>query len=109
MKTLDVKLSFITIAISQNGIFFEVGQTTKSVLDEITSTCKVIVSDKVILFVSDGNPTDRDTAEETKEEKILRVISDQNALLNNTVTIHTFGVGKGRDVYSGKGHSTQIS
>ena len=58
-----------------------------------------IISDKVILFVSDGKPTDRETAEESTKE-ILRVISEQNALLNNSVTIQTFGVGKGEKVNS---------
>ena len=60
---------------------------------------KIVFSDKVILFVSDGEPTDRSTMEESKEE-ILRVISEQNALLNNDVTIQTFGIGKGKNVYS---------
>ena len=48
-----------------------------------------IFSDKVILFVSDGNPTD-------EKDEILRVISEQNARLGNTVHIQTFGVGKGK-------------
>ena len=60
---------------------------------------KIVFSDKVILFVSDGEPTDRSTMEESKEE-ILRVISEQNALLNNDVTIQTFGIGKGNNVDS---------
>ena len=51
----------------------------------------------MILFVSDGRPTDRNSAEESKEE-ILRIISEQNALLNNEVIIQTFGIGQGRNV-----------
>ena len=42
--------------------------------------------DKVILFVSDGRPTD-------SEDDIHRVISQQNAKLKNEVIIQTFGVG----------------
>ena len=52
----------------------------------------------MILFVSDGKPTDRDTAEGSQEE-ILRVISEENAKLSNDVTIQTFGVGEGKDIY----------
>ena len=55
----------------------------------------ICISEKVILFVSDGRPTDRNTAEENKEE-ILRVISQQNALLRNEVIIQTFGIGDGK-------------
>ena len=66
---------------------------------QLSQILKIIFSDKVILFVSDGRPTDRSTMEKSKEE-ILRVISQQNALLNNDVTIQTFGIGKGNNVYS---------
>ena len=50
--------------------------------------------EKVILFVSDGRPTDRDTADASKDA-ILRVISEENARLNNAVIIQTFGIGEG--------------
>ena len=53
-----------------------------------------MILEEVILFVSDGRPTDRNTAEESKEA-ILRIISEQNALLGNEVIIHTFGIGDG--------------
>ena len=49
------------------------------------------LSDKVILFVSDGSPTD-------EKEEILRVISEQNARLGNYVHIQTFGIGEGKDL-----------
>ena len=48
------------------------------------------------MFVSDGRPTDKDTAQQSKEE-ILRVISQQNTLLRNEVIIQTFGIGDGTD------------
>ena len=53
----------------------------------------------MILFVSDGRPTDRNTEEESKEV-ILRVISQQNALLRNEVIIQTFGIGDGKITHS---------
>ena len=45
--------------------------------------------DKVILFMSDGRPTDN-------EDEILRVISSENAKLNNSVIIQTYGIGQNR-------------
>lgn len=47
----------------------------------------------MILFVSDGSPTD-------DKEVILRLISEQNARLRNTVHIQTFGIGEGNDIRS---------
>ena len=44
------------------------------------------ISDKLILFLSDGRPTD-------DEAEILNTISTENAKLGNQVVIHTFGVG----------------
>ena len=44
------------------------------------------ISDKVILFLSDGRPTDN-------EVEILDTISEQNARIWNQVIIKTFGVG----------------
>ena len=47
---------------------------------------------KVILFVSDGLPSDEIPGVQRNEE-ILRVISEENAKLNNLVIIHTYGIG----------------
>ena len=46
-----------------------------------------ICVDKVILFLSDGRPTD-------VEAEILQTISEQNAKLGNQVVINTFGIGQ---------------
>ena len=46
-------------------------------------------ADKLILFVSDGRPTD-------SKDEILRVISNENAKLNNSVIIQTYGIGQNR-------------
>ena len=56
---------------------------------EIFYTSTFIV-DKVILFVSDGMPTDEN------KEHIFRVINEQNAFLGNTVYIKIFDMGEGR-------------
>lgn len=45
-----------------------------------------LASDKVILFVSDGDNLDGDNA--------LTVIRDRNERLGNSVVIHTFAIGK---------------
>ena len=61
-----------------------------------------LMTDKVILFMSDGKPTDA-------EDEILNEISEQNAKLNNEVIIHTFGIGltdDGKYIYI-KVHFTQ--
>ena len=51
-----------------------------------------MISDKVILFMSDGKPTDT-------EDEILNKISEQNAKLNNEVKIQTFGIGKSASMW----------
>lgn len=48
-----------------------------------------LASDKVILFVSDGDNLDGDNA--------LTVIRDRNEQLGNSVVIHTFAIGKHTD------------
>ena len=58
----------------------------------------VISSDKVILFLSDVQPTDRETLSEAEEE-ILRVISEENVKLNNSVIIQTYGIGRDKGEY----------
>ena len=47
----------------------------------------------MILFLSDGKPTDREDRVDAQEE-ILRVISEENAKLNNSVIIQTYGKGQ---------------
>ena len=49
----------------------------------------------MILFVSDGRPTDRDSLEENKEE-ILKITREQNARLGNKVYIQIFDVDEGK-------------
>jgi uncharacterized protein YegL len=51
-------------------------------------------SDKVILFLTDGNPTD-------DQEEILLLIRRENAKYGNKVVIHTYGLG-------GEGHKYTI-
>ena len=58
----------------------------------------VISSDKVILFLSDGQPTDRGALSEAEEE-ILRVLSEENVKLNNSVIIQTYGIGRDKGEY----------
>lgn len=48
-----------------------------------------LASDKVILFVSDGDNLDGDNA--------LTVIRDRNERIGNSVVIHTFAIGKHED------------
>ena len=40
--------------------------------------------------MSDGDPTDK------SQEEILQVISEENAKLNNSVIIQTYGIGQGQ-------------
>ena len=51
--------------------------------------------DKIILFLSDGPPTEKDEGFGAEVE-ILRVIREENAKLNNSVIIQTYGVGQNK-------------
>ena len=55
--------------------------------------------DKVILFLSDGKPTDRGNLVEAEEE-IVRTIKGENAQLNNSVIIKMYGIGQNEGEYS---------
>ena len=48
----------------------------------------ILLSDKVILFLTDGEPGD-------KAEDILKTIREENAKLNNKVVILSYGIGEG--------------
>ena len=52
-----------------------------------------LFADKLILFMSDGKPTDGANRMEAQDE-ILRVIREENAKLNNSVVIQTYGIGQ---------------
>ena len=70
----------------------------------------VLSADKVILFLSDGQPTDRGNLTEAEEE-ILRVISEENVKLNNSVIIQTYGIGQNEGGYKTSislGHYTNV-
>ena len=54
-------------------------------------------SDNVILFVSNGYPTDKNTSEESIQE-IVRVITKQKDGLRNQVNIQTFRIGPGKKI-----------
>ena len=56
-------------------------------------------ADKIILFLSDGRPTEKDEGLGAEVE-ILRVISEENAKLNNSVIILTYGVGQNEGEYN---------
>ena len=90
---LDIWLNYVCAALL---LFLSSLKPEKLILK---NSIKIIISEKVILFVSDGRPTDRNTTAESKEE-ILRIISQQNALLRNEVIIQTFGIGDGKIAHS---------
>lgn len=46
-----------------------------------------VFADKVIIFLSDGNPN--------QETNIFDTIREKNAELHNEVVIHTYGIGDG--------------
>ena len=51
--------------------------------------CRVFVTDKAILFLTDGVPTNADAP------AILKTLAKLNAQLDNKVVVLTFGVGEG--------------
>ena len=59
----------------------------------MSKTITLVVADKVILFLSDGRPTDN-------EAEILNTISTKNAKLGNQVVIQTFGIGQYASQYT---------
>ena len=51
-----------------------------------------VTPDKVILFMSDGKPTDYGD----KGKEIISTIRERNADVNDTVIILTYGIGAGK-------------
>ena len=72
----------------------------------MTKTITLVVADKVILFLSDGRPTDNGA-------EILNTISTENAKLGNQVVIQTFGIGQYASEYTqilqSRGHLLVVS